>query len=359
VKKLIGALIGVLLFCAVHAPASAMDRVQFLYGQNPPSSWANYAARYTRLGFGQLIFDLYGITSGFYSNLTANPTSGLFVAVGPSSANTVGSVYQYLPEESTSFGGPGGTSLSADPNQVYLQGLTYTAGNAIGPLAIGTSGGQAVIDLIECKVQTVDQTSQTGTFVSTLGVVTTSAVNRDRSDTVSCQFKASVSSATPTLPSVDAGYIAVGYFTIPFGTVTVTGAMYTPTLTDRFSALSSPLYTITGATVPGSPHSVILPLTTSVGLTTCGPMVSYYCGTVSLTGAAQFTGPTTFSCGPFSEQNPQGAFSAAYYGGWLSYTLTGTTYLLFFTWNTGSTVYVGGTWSGYSSSAFSIICTGY
>ena len=179
-KKLIGALIGVLLFCAVHAPASAMDRVQFLYGQNPPSSWANYAARYTRLGFGQLIFDLYANTSGFYSNLTPAPTSGLFVAIGPSSANTIGSLYQYLPEEATSFGGPGGTALPSDLNQIYLQGLSYTAGNPIGPLAIGTSGGQSVIDLIECKVQTIDQTSQTGTFVSTLGVVTTSAVNRDR-----------------------------------------------------------------------------------------------------------------------------------------------------------------------------------
>jgi len=357
VKKLIGALIGVLLFCAVHAPASAMDRVQFLYGQNPPSSWANYAARYTRLGFGQLIFDLYANTSGFYSNLTPAPTSGLFVAVGPSSANTIGSLYQYLPEEATSFGGPGGTSLPADPNQIYLQGLVYTAGTNIGPLVAGTSGGQSVIDLIECKVQTIDQTSQTGTFVSTLGVVTTSAVNRDRADTVSCQYKASASSVTPTVPSTDTGYIPVGYFTIANATVTVTGGMYTPILTTRFSALSNPLYSQTGQTLPGIPHSAIIyNITFSNSLTTCGPMVSYYCGTAVLSGPAVFSGATTFNCGVLWSGSFSAVFGAGYYG--FAYISLSST-LFYGVWNNGTTLYFGSTQSAASGNVINVTCQGY
>ena len=355
-KKILGALVGVLFALVLVQPAVAMDRVQMLFGQNPPSSWANYASRYTRVGFGQLIYDLYGITGGFYSNLTASPTSGLFVAVGPASANTQGSLYQYLPEEVTSFGGPGGTSLPADLNQIYLQGLSYTAGNAIGPLVIGGSGGQSVIDLIECKVQTVDQTSQTGTFVSTLGVVTTSAVNRDRSDTVSCTFKASTSSTTPTVPTVDAGYISVGYFTIPFGTATVTTGMYVATLTNRFSALSTPLYTQNGVTFPGNPHSILVPITLSVATTTCGPLVTYYCTTIPLTGAAQFTGVNTFTCTP-GWTGPTGGGFVGYTGTYLYIQPLGAN--LYLEWNNGSTLYVGGSVAGFSGVIANISCTGY
>ena len=357
-KKFLGALIGVLLFCATYTQASAMDRVQYLYGQNPPSSWLNYAARYTRLGFGQLIYDLYANTNGFYSNLTANPTTGLFVAVGPSGANTIGSLYQYLPEEATSFGGPGGTSLAADANQIYLQGLSYTAGNSIGPLAIGTSGGQSVIDLVECKVQTVDQTSQTGTFVSSLGVVTTSAVNRDRADTIACQYKPSTSSATPVIPSSDTGYIAVGYYTIPFGTVSVNSGMYTPVLTTRFSALSNPLYSQTGQTLPGIPHSVIIyGITLSVGPTTCGPMVSYYCGSATLTGAASFTAANTFTCiANWASQNPGALFGNSYYG--FAYVSAGSS-LFYGVWQNGSTIYLGTLSSNGSANIINVTCQGY
>ena len=356
-KKLIGALIGVLLFCAVHAPASAMDRVQWLYGLNPPSSWMNYAQRYTRLGFGQLIYDLYANTAGFYSNLTPTPTSGLSVAVGPSGANTIGSLYQYLPEEVTSFGGPGGTSLPSDANQIYLQGLSYAAGSSIGPLAVGTSGGQSVVDLIECKFQTADQTSQTGTFVSSLGVVTTSSVNRDRADTILCQYKASVSSTTPAVPSVDPGYIGVGYYTIPFGTVNVTNGMYTPILTTRFSALSNPLYSQSGATLAGIPHSVALNgITFSNSLITCGPLVSYYCATATLSGQAVFSGASTFTCAVSWSQQNVGGIGASYWG--FAYLSVSST-LFYGVWQNGSILYFGTTSGAGAGTVINVTCSGY
>ena len=354
-KKILGALVGVLFALVLVQPAVAMDRVQMLFGQNPPSSWANYASRYTRVGFGQLIYDLYANTSGFYSNLTPTPVTGLFVAIGPSSASTIGSLYQYLPEEVTSFGGPGGTALAADPNQVYLQGLASTTGPNIGPLIAGTSGGQSVIDLIECKVQTADQTSQTGTFVSTLGVVTTSAVNRDRADTVSCQYKASASSVTPTVPTVDTGFIAVGYFTIPNATLTVTSGMYTPILSTRFSALSHPLYTQTGQTLPGIPHSVFLTkITFYNSLITCGPMVNYYCSTTVISGQAAFSGPATFTCA--TSWSGQNNFFAGYYG----FNYQAINSIVFFgAWNNGNTVYIGTTAAGGSGSVINVTCSGY
>lgn len=356
-KKLIGALIGVFfLFLGVFAtPASAMDRVQWLYGMNPPSSWQNYSQRYTRLGFGQLIYDLYANTAGFYSNLTPAPVTGLFVAIGPSSANTIGSLYQYLPEEVTSFGGPGGTSLPADLNQIYLQGLAYTSGPSIGPLVAGTSGGQSVINLIECKVQTADQTSQAGTFVSTLGVVTTSAVNRDRSDTISCTFKASPSSSTPTVPTVDTGYIAVGYFTIPNGTVSVTGGMYSPILTTRFSALSNPLYAQNGQTLPGIPHSVAINnIILSGSPTTCGPMVSYYCATSVLSGPAVFTSKSTFTCA-VAWSGKDNSFTG-YYG--FNYVASGGV-IFIGAWNDGVNIYIGTTYPAGGNNQINVTCAGY
>lgn len=238
-KKFIRAVLTALFLClALTAkPASAMDRIQWWFGMNPPSSWMNYVERYTRLGFGQFIFDAVArSTNSFYSNLSVQTSSGLNVVVGPVSANTVGSLYQYLADDATSFGGPGGTALSADPSQIYLQGLMYAASSTIGPLTAGTSAGQSIDNLLECKVLTSDQTSQSVTFVSALGVVTSSAMNRDRADTIFCQNKVGVSAATGSqvVPTVDAGYVAIGYVAIANGVSTITGGMINAVLTSQF-----------------------------------------------------------------------------------------------------------------------------
>ncbi|MDB5093522.1 MAG: hypothetical protein JWO85_1623, partial [Candidatus Eremiobacteraeota bacterium] len=226
------------LLLAYVMPASAMDRIQWWYGINPPSAWWNTQERYERLGLGQLLFDVMGRnTAGFVSNLSVKTSSGLFVVVGPSNTNTLGSVYQYLADDTSTFGGPGITALAADPNKVYLQGLMYANGPVIGPLTAGASAGQSVNNLVECQIQTIDQTSQTGTFVSSLGVVTSQAVNRDRSDTIACQAKAGTSATTGSqvTPTVDSGWLSVGVVAIPNGTSTITTGMISAIVTSQIN----------------------------------------------------------------------------------------------------------------------------
>ena len=220
----------VLCFAMTSLPALATDRVIWYYGQNPPSSWHNQVQRDLRLGDGQYRFDgLQG--AGLFGNLCTVPGGGLTVSVGPCTANSQASLYQYLPEELTPYGGPGGTALAADNTQVELQGLMNNSqAQTIGPLNPPAHTLWSIIYVIECKVQTLDQTAQSVNFVSPTGSVTTSSANRDRADTIFCQSVAGSPAATPTAPAVDAGYVGTSQVTVPNGLTTIlTGNIVTTT----------------------------------------------------------------------------------------------------------------------------------
>jgi hypothetical protein len=268
VKKITAALAAFFIaLTLISAPTSAMDRTQHLTGLNPPSTWMNMEQRDVRIGSGAFWWNtLCGSNAsctGLYSNLSVVPVTGLFVAVGPTSTNTVGTLYQLLAEETSGYGGyPSGvgTFLPTDATKVMLQG-TSTANTAnIGPLTAGSSGGQSVDNLIECQVQTVDTTSQAINIVSPGGSVTATTGNRDRKDIIACQNKAGTSATTgsQTVPTVDAGWVAIGYVAVANGTVTITSGMITALATQQF-------YGFTPASALGSNPVLLSPSSQQTG----------------------------------------------------------------------------------------------
>lgn len=224
-------------------PSDAMDRTQHLTGLNPPSTWMNQEQRDVRIGFGTAIWNMLGASggswTGAYSDLSVVPVTGLFVAVGPTTANTVGAVYQLLAEETTGYGGfPSGVGvfLPADTTKVALQGLAASNTANIGPLNPPGTGGQSINYLLECQVQITDTTSQSVNIVSSGGSVTATAANRDRKDIVACQSKAGTAATTgsQTTPAVDAGWVAIGFAAVANGTVTITSGMITALTAQQF-----------------------------------------------------------------------------------------------------------------------------
>ncbi len=190
-----------------------------------------------RIGVGQFMADVIGQT-GVYSNLIVSTPGGvLTVNVGPTPANTVGAIYQYLAEDPNPIGGPGATQLPADNNKVVLQGTSFQNGPAIGPLTVPGTAGQSQISLIECQVQVTDQNPQLANFINSLGILSSQTVNRDRADIISCQAKAGVAATTGSevAPTVDAGWVAIGQVDIPQGTTALTSGMITAVTTAKFS----------------------------------------------------------------------------------------------------------------------------
>lgn len=232
--KTLRSLLLTLVFVAAFAvPAFSLDRVQFLYSMNPPSSWVNMSARDTRIGFGDWIYNALGSSNGYFGNLCTSTATGLNVTVGPCSANSFASLYQYLPEESSPFGGGSygpSTALPADNNQVDVQGIMSPAqALTIGPLNPPGTAGQSIVYIVECKVNTLDTTSQTVSFVSSTGSVVSSSANRDRADQIFCQSKAGTAGVSPSAPAVDTGYIGTSQITVPYGTSTLTSGMIAAT----------------------------------------------------------------------------------------------------------------------------------
>jgi len=229
-KKIIAALVAVFL-CA--QPALATNRTTAYYGLQFPSSWVNQNNRFIRLGLGQFIYDALGSTTGVYSNLSISGAGGLYIAVGPTTANTMGSVYQFLQDDSSPLGGiigtGGPTALPADPTQIMVQGTLQANTASIGPLAAPGTGGQSINYLIECQVNTVDTTSQTVNTVTPAGAVSSTTANRDRVDQVVCQSKAgsAATSGSQLTPSTDVGYIGVGYVTVANGQSSISGGNVT------------------------------------------------------------------------------------------------------------------------------------
>jgi fibronectin-binding autotransporter adhesin len=213
----------------------ADNRVNW-YGQaNPISTNLNLEQRDRRIGEGTFQWNAMGSGSsysGTFANLSIAPSGSLNVAVGPINTSFPGSLYGIGPDDTAAYpatqpSGATGLSLPADSTQLLLEAVTTTATGSIGTTA-GTSSGQSIDNLIECKPLTADATTQTINLItSSGGSAGTATVNRDRNDTISCQNKASASSTTPIVPSVDAGYVAMGYVNVPYGTSSITSGLVT------------------------------------------------------------------------------------------------------------------------------------
>ena len=215
------------LFVAIiMLPASAANRLNYYSGIIPSSQWYNLQERYERLAEGAFQAEIFG-TAGSYQNLSVTPQTGLYVQVGPAATSTVGALYQFIADDTTVFPptNPVNASytLPADPTSITVEGTTLAYLSPVGPLAVPGSNSQ--ISLIECQVTTTDTSAISANFITQLGTLQAYPVSRDRDDQIGCQAKAGTASASPVVPTVDTGWIAVGYVTIPSGTATITSGM--------------------------------------------------------------------------------------------------------------------------------------
>ena len=216
------------------APASALNRINDYYGMNLSSGWVIQSQRDVRLGFGQLIYDMFGSTNGAFSHIAVTPSTGLFVQVGPSAPNTRGSVYQFQQDDVNVYGS-GATQLSADPTQIFVQGALSTPTIALGPFTAPTSTGQSIADLIECQVQTVDATPQTELFETAPNTTISQTANRDRNDFVACQIESgSATTAIPVAPAADAGWVPVASVFVANGQTSLAQSNVTLSTTNQF-----------------------------------------------------------------------------------------------------------------------------
>jgi hypothetical protein len=232
VRSLSAMILGVAL---ATEPADATSRINTYAQMNPISSWVNLAQRYQRLSDGAKTWNEFGSNSNFagaFSNLQISPSGSLNVVVGQNNTSFPGTLYGLGVVDSASYpasqpSGATGLSLPSDSTKLVLEAILTANTPSIGMTA-GTSAGQSVVNLIECKPSIVDQTPQTINLITSAGGSGgTASVNRDRVDTLSCQAKISASSPAPTVPTADAGYTAFGYVTVPNGTATVTSGMIT------------------------------------------------------------------------------------------------------------------------------------
>lgn len=216
------------------APASALNRINDYYGMNLSSGWVIQSQRDVRLGFGQLIYDMFGSTNGAFSHIAVTPSTGLFVQVGPSAPNTRGSVYQFQQDDVNVYGS-GATQLSADPTQIFVQGALSTPTIALGPFTAPTSTGQSIADLIECQVQTVDATPQTELFETAPNTTVSQTANRDRNDIVACRIESgSATTAIPVAPAADAGWVPVASVFVANGQTSLAQSNVTLSTTNQF-----------------------------------------------------------------------------------------------------------------------------
>lgn len=224
-----------ILSLTLPSPVLATSRVNWYAQQNPISTWLNLSQRDTRVGEGAFAWNAFGSNAGFagtFANLTITPAGSLNISVNPTNTSFPGTLYAIASDDVAAYpatqpSGATGLSLTADSTQLLIEGITTVATSAVGTTA-GTTSGQSVNNLVECKPATTDQTTQTINLItSSGGSAGTASVNRDRADLVSCQVKPSASSTSPTIPSVDANYVALGYVNVPYGTSTVTTGMVT------------------------------------------------------------------------------------------------------------------------------------
>lgn len=250
------ALLGIM---ALSSPAMAGDRVIVYPYQNPSSTQESLVQRYPRVAIGNLLRDMLGSSNagGVYTNMTINPVTGLYVDVAPTNSNNDGTLYQMGQSDANPVPVNITPQLAADPTVIMLQGLLSTASSQIGPIAVPSTPGQSQYTLIEAQLQTVDTNPQQETFVNSAGGKFPQTVNTQRTDQIVFQAKAGTAGTSPTVPSVDSGWVSIGTILVPQGTSTITTGMITAsTAFTGFTNLNSTVDSVTASA----------PLTSSGGI---------------------------------------------------------------------------------------------
>ena len=225
----------VLILACATSKAYAVDRINYSAGLQPPSQWLLQESRFVRLGFGAFFLQTLNLPS--YSNLTVSPVaSSLTVQIGPTIANTVGSIYLLGPDDanpwgSSPVGGLGNLALSSDATQIALQGNFTTTTTVPGSIPVPVTASQTQITIVECNVTTTDQNIQSANFYNLLGIASSQSVPRDRVDLPACILKSGTAAATGSAarPTTDANYVAIVAITVPTGTAAITAGMIAAT----------------------------------------------------------------------------------------------------------------------------------
>jgi hypothetical protein len=232
-KKLLSLTSAVLLTTLLQSAASAGDRVIAYPQTNPPSQQANLGPRLARLSNGTFIRDALGpsaIAGGVYANLSVLPNGGMNLAVAPTSSTLgEGALYQLgqddplpIPQSSSST-----SQLSADTTPIAVNALQAVSIGGLGPIAAPATGSSIYV-LVEGQVQTKDTTPFLFTTFAPSGGQGSELEPSVRSDQVVYQLKYGTPAATPTKPTVDAGWIPIAFVDITSGTSTITTGMITP-----------------------------------------------------------------------------------------------------------------------------------
>ena len=281
--------------------ASAINEVQWLTNMNPPSSWFNKYEQDVQVGVGQWIFASLGSTNGTYNNISVSPVTGLYVAAGPSTTNSIGSVYQYVADELNPFGGypagVGSAALPPDTSLIFQQGMTFAIGTSLGPLTPPGSAGLTTDYLIEGQVAETDTSNQSITIIQpSTSLQSIAEANRDHNRTVIYQTKLLATRSTTsaiTTPTVDSGWVGIAIVSVPNGTSTITQGMISTTLTPPFSGFVNGSSGCAGSRcfVDTSTNQIVGGTKTFTNnITTSG----------SLTAASVFSGPISGSTASFT-----------------------------------------------------------
>ena len=230
-------------FVLLIAPASAIDRITWSAGLQPPSQWLLQESRFVRVGFGAFLQQEFGAANlPAYSNLTVSPVaSTLTVQIAPSTAGTIGSIYiqgtsDVNPWGSSPVGGLGNLALSTDATLIALQANITATSTVPGTVSVPGTTGQSQVTIVECNITTVDQNLQSANFSDVLGILSQRTVTRDRVDLPACILKPGAAAATGSqvTPAADANYVSVATVTVPFATTAVTAGMIASVTATQF-----------------------------------------------------------------------------------------------------------------------------
>lgn len=235
-RKAIAALLALALSFSAVGQVFAADQNIAYPAQNPSSTQANLGPRYVRITLGNWMRDALGPSAsaaGTYANLSLSPGAGLYVTVGPTNANSQGTVYQIVQDDpnplptSVPAGVPTSpTPLPADTTLIAAQATQSVASAPLGALTAPSTSGQSIYYLVEAQITSgVAGNPQPMMFVSSSGHRSYITVNTNLTDQISYQVVAGTASSSPVKPATTSGWIALGYVLVPYGASSITSGM--------------------------------------------------------------------------------------------------------------------------------------
>jgi len=311
------------------APAFAGSRVIWYPNQNPTAEGLNSISRFTRLALGTWMRDAAGSNlsaGGFYTDLTVAPNGGMFVAVSPTTANTLGAIYQLAVDDPNPL--PQGSytpQLSSDTTKVMVQALQSGPTGSVGPIT-APSSGLSQYYLVEAQVLTTDTVPIPFTFLDTHGNPSSLTLNSVRQDQIVYQLKAGTAASSPSQPTVDTGWIAIAYVLVPSGTSTITSGMISAVPAFQGFVVNGSNVTLSGLTISSLSSAGCLQ-NTGAGVVISLPCTS---GLGSVVGtspinASTVSGTATVSCPTCaSGVSASSPLSASISSNLLTIALTGT-----------------------------------